>query len=72
MTAVAASSLRVLARRVADASRDHVVDDQVQRVLALDRVLDRARGADDHRRAVVHRVVEGRAPRDQPVELGDA
>ncbi len=53
------------------APRDHVVDDQVQRVRALGVVLDQPGRADHDGRAVVHRVVERRAPGDQPVELGD-
>jgi hypothetical protein len=45
-----------------------VLDDGAQRRLLLGRVLDRARDAEDHDRAVVGRVVHRRARQDQPVD----
>ena len=65
---------QLLARRSPQrggASRDHVVDDQVEGVRPLGRIVDGPGAADDHRGPVVHRVLHAAPRRDQTVQLGD-
>jgi hypothetical protein len=63
--------LEVCAADGGGAPRHDMLDEGSQGRVLLGRVVDRPGAAEDHHRAVVQRVMEGRAGQHQPVQQGD-